>query len=110
MKECFSCQKNAPQTTKELLSLHKKIYEQKGIVFWFYKESEKSQIKIADDTSFKNILPKIKDNDGAEWCHISEFGNATNDNVFENTSNQEPEIVKPKSKSKRVRKPLDKTL
>jgi len=107
MKECFSCQKNAPQTTKELLSLHKRIYEQKGISFWFYRESENGQIKISDDASFKSILPKIKENVGAEWCHIAEFGNATNDNVFENTTDKEPEFIKPKSKQKRTRKSLD---
>ena len=106
-KECFSCQKNAPKNTFDLLSLHKRIYDQKGLVFWFYKENEKSKIFITDEFSFKKILPTIKDNIGAEWCHIAEFGSAANDNFPENITNTESLFVKQKSKPKRTKKPLE---
>jgi hypothetical protein len=106
-KECFSCQKNAPKNTFDLLSLHKRIYDTKGISFWFYKESEKGQTLITDEASFKKILPKIKDNIGAEWSHIAEFGNVTNDNIPKDIANAEPIVIKHKSKPKRLKKSLD---
>ena len=106
-KKCFSCQNKAPYTLKNSLLLHKNIYETTGVSFWFFKESENDKVKIADNESFNKILPKIKDNDGAEWRHISEFGNATNENVSKNIANAKPKAIKPKSQPKRVRKPLE---
>jgi len=79
MNECFSCQKNAPITVKQNLQRHKEIYEATGNVYWFFKETENGQTKIANDKSFKKILPKIKKTKGSSWCHIAEFGNSVND-------------------------------
>ena len=92
--ECFSCQKNAPINTIQRLELHKRIYEQTGKVFYYFRESINGKTKIADNESFKSILPRIKKNKGSEWCHIAEFGQSTNDNVLGNTNDAKPKITK----------------
>jgi hypothetical protein len=106
-KKCFSCQHGAHQTVLSSLELHKKIYEQTGKVFWFFKESKDGQTKIASDGSFKVIKEKIKNNVGAEWSHIAEFGHAVNDNVSKDTPNKKPKAIKSKRPPKTVRKPLE---
>lgn len=95
-KECFSCQQNAPLSLKQRLELHLKIYNQTGEVFWFFKESTNDNVKIADAKSFSKILEQIKDNEGAQWCHIAEFGQSNNDNVFRDTKDEKPKTTKPR--------------
>jgi hypothetical protein len=109
-KKCFSCQEGAPFTITNLLQLHKNIFEQTGQVFWYFKNELNGQTKIADNESFKKILPNLQQNDGAEWCHIAEFGATKNDNVSKNTSNKGYNTAKSKSKPARVRKPLEKNI
>ena len=94
--ECFSCQKTAPQSIQERLALHKRIFEQTGEVFYFFRENTNGQTKITDAKSFNTILEQIKNNEGAEWCHIAEFGQSTNDNVSKHTKDKKPEIIKRK--------------
>ncbi len=107
IEECFSCQKKASYTLKNSLLLHKSIYETNGQVFWYFKENENDKVKICDNESFKKILPKIRDIEGANWCHIAEFGATTDEDFSKNTSNAKSKITKPKSKPARVRKPLE---
>ena len=97
-KECFSCQKSAPKTVQDSLRLYKKIYEQTGRSFYFYKESENGKIKVADSESFKVVLPKFKNNKGANWCHIAEFGAVENDNVFGDSENAKLKATKREGK------------
>lgn len=106
-KKCFSCQHGANSTLLSSLELHKKIYDTTGKVFWFFKEGTNGQTKIASDGSFKIIKEQIKDNVGAEWSHIAEFGQSSNDNVSKDTPNKKSKAIAPKSKSKRTRKPLE---
>jgi hypothetical protein len=109
-KKCFSCQHGANSTLLSSLELHKKIYDTTGKVFWFFKESKEGQTKIASDESFKIIKEQIKDNAGAEWSHIAEFGQPSNDNLSKNTANKKSKAVASESKSKRTRKPLENNL
>lgn len=96
--KCFSCQNDAPYSLKNSLQIHKDLYEKTGVVYWFFKEEENGKVKIADNESFKKILPKIKDNVGGQWCHIAEFGTTTDENIFGDNSNKKPKAVKPKGK------------
>jgi hypothetical protein len=100
-KKCFSCQSGAPLTTIQSLELHKRIFEQTGQVFWYFKDELNGKTKIADEKSFSKILPTIQTIDGAEWCHIAEFGNVNNDKVSTNIANKGYKSVKSKSKTKR---------
>jgi len=109
-KQCFSCQRTASNSLKLELELHKRKFEQTGKVYWFYKENKEETTKIANNESFNKILGQIKDNDGAEWCHIAEFGNAINDNVHKNNSNKKSKTSTPKSKPKATRRSLEKDL
>jgi len=106
-KECFSCQKGAPLTVKERLILHKRLYEQTGKGFWFFREGLTGQTKIANDKSFETILPSLKEIEGSEWCHIAEFGHVVNDNVSKDNTRQKPKAIKSESKPKRTRGALD---
>lgn len=101
MKKCFSCQLGANQTTLTSLEIHKRDYEQTGQVYWFYKADKDSQTQIADDDSFRKIKERIKDNEGAEWSHIAEFGRTSNDNVPENTQNKKSKAFTSKRKPKK---------
>jgi hypothetical protein len=110
MSKCFSCQKGAPKTVIDMLLLHKKIYETTGKVYWFFRESETGQTKIANDKSFKVILPTIRENNGAEWRHIAEFGNVTNDNVSKHIEDEKPKTSKRKSKKRNAGESLEENI
>ncbi len=99
--KCFSCQHGANSTTLNSLELHQKIWKDTGKVFWFFKENKDGQTKIASDESFKIIKEQIKDNVGAEWSHIAEFGHAVNDNVSKDNRNEKLKTVASESKPKR---------
>ena len=105
--KCFSCQNNAPYSLKNSLQIHKDLYEKTGVVYWFFKEEENGKVKIADNESFNNILPKIKNNIGVQWCHIAEFGTTTDENILRDNTNEKPKTVKQKGKRGTAKRTLD---
>lgn len=73
---CFSCGKGFTGTINQLLKQFKEEYERKGTERYFYKESEKGDIKIVKKADFKSIYTKnIQPNldKGAAYSHISEY-------------------------------------
>ena len=80
MSKCFSCGQGFKGSVNELLSKFKIEYEEKGTVRYFYKLSDKGDVKICRKSSFKNIFEnQIKPNyvNGANYAHIVEHGNKT---------------------------------
>ena len=73
---CFSCGKGFNGTVQELLMRYKRDYLERGIEHYFFRESEKGDIKIVGKEQFNyyfdnHIKPNFKN--GAEYAHIREF-------------------------------------
>lgn len=73
---CFTCGKTFNGNINELLLHFKQVYEQKGIVRYFYKLSENGDVRVCRSSDFNRIFTdEIQPNfiNGAEYSHISEY-------------------------------------
>lgn len=74
--KCFACGETFNRNTNELLRRYKQLYEEKGIIVYYYKLSETDSIKITRKEYFKQIYEtEIKPNlqNGATYACISEY-------------------------------------
>lgn len=74
--ECFSCGKGFNGDTNALLMHFKRMYNEKGIVRYFFRLSENGNVLTCKGKDFKAIFEQqIKPNfaNGAEYSHIAEY-------------------------------------
>jgi len=73
---CFTCGENKDTNTVSILLMYKSAFEKTGVVYWFYKEVNKNEIKIMDNGSFEQFKNKHKKafaNGKYEFSRIDEF-------------------------------------
>lgn len=76
MSNCFSCGRSFKGSVNDLLQLFKRDYLENGVERYFYKTSEKGDIKVVKKVYFSIIFEtEIKPNfiNGAEYAHIKEY-------------------------------------
>lgn len=85
---CFSCSNNKTESEIGLLQRYKEASEKTGKSYWFFKKNKNNEIFIMDANEFKEFKKKNnKDFKSGlyEFRHISEFRDAENIDVFQNT-------------------------
>lgn len=80
MSNCFSCGKSFSNDVNGLLQMFKQQYLEHGIERYFYKTSEKGDVKVVKKAYFSTIFkleiqPNFKN--GSEYAHIQEYNQAT---------------------------------
>lgn len=76
MSNCFTCQKGFSGSENDMINYYKKLYNEKGVITYAYKLSQKGGVFFASKQSFLTIFErKIKDNleNGATYARIDEF-------------------------------------
>lgn len=76
MSSCFSCGKSFNQDVNGVLQFFKRQYLEHGIERFFYKTSEKGDVKTVKKAYFSKVFEQeIKPNfiNGAEYAHIQEY-------------------------------------
>ena len=73
---CFSCGKTFSGDDLARVRRFKKLFDEKGLVSYYYRLSTEGKINVVRANGFKAIYEtRIKPNfdKGAEYAHISEF-------------------------------------
>lgn len=80
MSNCFSCGKSFTNDVNGMLQMFKRQFLEQGIERYFYKTSEKGDVKVVKKAYFSTIFEtEIKPNFrfGAEYAHIKEYNETT---------------------------------
>ena len=72
---CLPCSKLST-TEIDVVKFYRKVYKEKGVVFWVYRLAKGESFNFVTGSDFKKIrIEQIEPNfiNGAEYFHISEF-------------------------------------
>lgn len=76
MSNCFSCGASLKSSEHDLLQLFKRDYLENGVERYFYKTSEKGDVKVIKKAYFSKLFElEIKPNfkNGSQYAHIKEY-------------------------------------